>query len=326
MAVTAPLFVQRLRWRKLFELRLQNYVGLSTPLNALPSNEAWRTQRSLWQCRTTLSQCLCPLRPRARALESAEGSSKFQPRFLRLSLWCTTQRPWKRILLAQMHWLLHWLLSVIPRCTHAQWWKFQPCGSVLLRTCWPSLSRFADRHVQEPHKFRPLQLVLNKLPTLWIVIQIQVDFMLWSIRKYHEGPQCLPWWFIDLRTPRHRGLHPAAHKWIVYNFNGQIVHQIGEWSSDKLRFQKSMGTVKASNALKLRQLFMQYSSWAHYYINQLTISHAKSGFKKENDVDDVWELLFPSRAEKTQEKLTCIQSILACTLVATLICWVCKWS
>jgi hypothetical protein len=48
----------------------------------------------------------------------------------------------------------------------------------------------------------------------------------------------------------------------------------------------------------------------------LTTSYAKSGFKKENDVDDVWGMLFPSRDE---EKPICTQSVFACTLVAILI-------
>jgi len=49
----------------------------------------------------------------------------------------------------------------------------------------------------------------------------------------------------------------------------------------KLKAQQSAGTVKDSNALK---------------ILQRTISHAETGFKKENDVDNVWELLFPSKS------------------------------
>ncbi|CAA7268170.1 unnamed protein product [Cyclocybe aegerita] len=46
----------------------------------------------------------------------------------------------------------------------------------------------------------------------------------------------------------------------------------------KLKAQKSAGTVKDSNALA---------------VLELAISHAESGFKKENDIDNVWELLFP---------------------------------
>ncbi|KAF8973566.1 hypothetical protein BDZ97DRAFT_1751597 [Flammula alnicola] len=46
----------------------------------------------------------------------------------------------------------------------------------------------------------------------------------------------------------------------------------------KLKAQKSAATVKDPNALKLLEL---------------AISHAESGFQKANDVDNVWEILFP---------------------------------
>ncbi|KAF8964567.1 hypothetical protein BDZ97DRAFT_1757897 [Flammula alnicola] len=49
----------------------------------------------------------------------------------------------------------------------------------------------------------------------------------------------------------------------------------------QLEAQKNAGTVKNPNALK---------------VLELTISHAKTGFKEENDVDNVWELLFPSQS------------------------------
>ncbi|KAF9473538.1 hypothetical protein BDN70DRAFT_899681 [Pholiota conissans] len=49
--------------------------------------------------------------------------------------------------------------------------------------------------------------------------------------------------------------------------------------STKLKTQKASGAVKNLNALKLLEL---------------TILHAESGFKKENNNKDVWKLLFPS--------------------------------
>lgn len=48
--------------------------------------------------------------------------------------------------------------------------------------------------------------------------------------------------------------------------------------ANKLKGQKAAGTVKNPNALK---------------VLELTISHAETGFKKENDMDNVWDLLFP---------------------------------
>ncbi|KAF9475088.1 hypothetical protein BDN70DRAFT_884150 [Pholiota conissans] len=51
--------------------------------------------------------------------------------------------------------------------------------------------------------------------------------------------------------------------------------------ADKLKVQKTAGAVKDVNALKLLDL---------------AITHAETGFKKENDIDNVWERLFPPRA------------------------------
>ncbi|KIM34616.1 hypothetical protein M413DRAFT_33156 [Hebeloma cylindrosporum] len=48
----------------------------------------------------------------------------------------------------------------------------------------------------------------------------------------------------------------------------------------KLKARKSKGVVKDSNALR---------------VLELAISHAETGFKRENDLDNVWELLFPSQ-------------------------------
>ena len=53
----------------------------------------------------------------------------------------------------------------------------------------------------------------------------------------------------NFRTSGYLGLHPAALQWLVYNPNGQIVHPIGNEVELKLRFQKSAGAVKNSNAL-----------------------------------------------------------------------------
>ncbi|KAF9483736.1 hypothetical protein BDN70DRAFT_918142 [Pholiota conissans] len=49
----------------------------------------------------------------------------------------------------------------------------------------------------------------------------------------------------------------------------------------KLKAQKTAGAVKDANALKLLEL----ANW-----------HAETGFKKENDINNVWERLFPSQA------------------------------
>jgi len=44
---------------------------------------------------------------------------------------------------------------------------------------------------------------------------------------------------------------------------------------------------------------MQYKSTFDYHnFQKLTISHAESRFKEENDVENVWELLFPSQDEE----------------------------
>jgi len=42
------------------------------------------------------------------------------------------------------------------------------------------------------------------------------------------------------------------------------------------------------------------------WANQLTISHAESGFMAENDVNDVWKLLFPSQDEEKPEGFFCV--------------------
>ncbi|KIM35530.1 hypothetical protein M413DRAFT_347420 [Hebeloma cylindrosporum] len=49
-------------------------------------------------------------------------------------------------------------------------------------------------------------------------------------------------------------------------------------AATKLMATKSKGVVKDSNAIK---------------VLELAISHAETGFKRENDIDNVWEVLFP---------------------------------
>jgi hypothetical protein len=67
---------------------------------------------------------------------------------------------------------------------------------------------------------------------------------------------------------------------IVTEAAGSYKKQAGE-VAEKLKGQKAAGNVKDPHAI---------------HVLELAISHAETGFKPENDRDDAWSLLFPSRS------------------------------
>jgi len=66
---------------------------------------------------------------------------------------------------------------------------------------------------------------------------------------------------------------------IIMQTSKPYVQSVNE-AATKLKARKSKGIVNNANALQ---------------VLELAISHAGTGFKKENDIDNVWELLFPSQ-------------------------------